>query len=86
MYHIIYTSQAVKDSKKLARSNLKEKCHHLITIIKKNPFQTPPPYEQLVGDLSGFTSRRINSQHRLVYKVYEEIKTIKILRMWTHYE
>jgi len=85
-YKIIYSSQAQKDSKKLAQSNLKENCLRLIAILIENPYHSPPPYEKLVGDLKGFFSRRINAQHRLVYRVEENEKLIKILRMWSHYE
>jgi Txe/YoeB family toxin of toxin-antitoxin system len=85
MYKIVYTSQAQKDAKKLTRSGLKEKAQSILQIIKNNPFQKPPPFEKLVGDLSGAYSRRINIQHRLVYQVYEEEKIIKVIRMWTHY-
>lgn len=85
MYKIVYTSQAQKDAKKLARSGLKEKAGNILQIIENDPFQKPPPFERLVGDLSGAFSRRINIQHRLVYQVYKEKKIIKIIRMWTHY-
>lgn len=83
---IVYTKQAQKDAKKLASSNLKQKTISLIEVLKKDPFQNPPPYEKLVGDLAGAISRRINIQHRIVYQVLEDDKTVKILRMWTHYE
>lgn len=86
MYKLVYTSQAEKDAKKISQMNLKANCLKLIDILKTNPYQNPLPYEKLLGDLQGFCSRRINRQHRLVYKVYEEIKTVKILRMWSHYE
>jgi len=82
----VYTKQAQKDAKKLASSNLRDKAQTLLDIIQINPFQNPPPYEKLVGDLVGAYSRRINIQHRLVYEVVESENTIKILRMWTHYE
>lgn len=85
-WHIVYTKQAQKDAKKLASSGLKEKAQNLLAVIERNPYQNPPPYERLVGDLSGACSRRINIQHRLVYEVVEKEKTVKILRMWTHYE
>ena len=85
-WKIVYTKQAQKDAKKLAQSGLKGKAKKLLDIIKKNPYQTPPSYEKLVGDLSGAYSRRINIQHRIVYQVMENEKTIKILRLWTHYE
>ncbi|OGV57353.1 MAG: toxin of toxin-antitoxin system [Lentisphaerae bacterium RIFOXYA12_FULL_48_11] len=83
---IVYASQARKDAKKLSASGLRPKAEELLAIITKNPFQTPPPYEKLVGELHGAYSRRINIQHRLVYEVIENIKTVKVLRMWTHYE
>ena len=86
MYKIVYRKQALKDLEKIKKTNLKEKAKRLIAIIKENPYQNPPPYEKLIGDLSGSYSRRINIQHRLVYQVLEDMKTIKILRMWTHYE
>uniref|UniRef100_UPI00269D7DF8 Txe/YoeB family addiction module toxin n=1 Tax=Hassallia byssoidea TaxID=482630 RepID=UPI00269D7DF8 len=85
-WRLVYTKQAQKDAKKLASSNLKEKAEELLVVLKKNPFQNPPPYEKLVGDLSGAYSRRINIQHRLVYEVIESEQVIKIIRMWTHYE
>ena len=81
----VYTKQAQKDAKKLSRSGLKTKAIEIHQLLEKDPFQTPPPYEKLVGDLSGAYSRRINIQHRMVYQIIEEVKTIKILRMWTHY-
>src|SRR5205807_9074954 len=82
----VYTRQAQKDARKLASSNLKSQAQRLLDIIAKNPFQTPPPYEKLVGDLAGAYSRRINIQHRLVYQVYDAEHTVKVLRLWTHYE
>ncbi len=85
-WSLVFTSQAQKDAKRLARSGLKDKAQELLTIIQKNPFQTPPPYERLLGDLEGAYSRRINIQHRLVYQVLPESRTVKVLRMWTHYE
>ena len=83
---VVYTRQAAKDAKKLKRSGLKAAAEKLLEMLKQNPFQSPPPYEKLVGDLSGAYSRRINIQHRIVYQVLADIKTVKILRMWTHYE
>ena len=83
---LVYTKQARKDARKLAASGLKPKAETLLALIQENPYTTPPPYEQLVGDLSGACSRRINVQHRLVYQVLKETKTIKVIRMWTHYE
>ena len=85
-WKLIYTKQAQKDAKKLAASNLKKKAQKLLEIISENPFQTPPPYEKLTGDLSGAHSRRINIQHRLVYEVLESEHAIKVIRLWTHYE
>ncbi|BAY62194.1 addiction module toxin, Txe/YoeB family protein [Calothrix brevissima NIES-22] len=85
-WQLVYTKQAQKDAKKLASSNLKEKAEELLTVIAENPFQNPPPFEKLVGDLSGAYSRRINIQHRLVYEVIESEQVVKIIRMWTHYE
>jgi Txe/YoeB family toxin of toxin-antitoxin system len=83
---LVYTSQARKDAKKLAKSGLKEKALEIINIVKQKPFQNPPPYEKLVGSLAGTYSRRINIQHRLVYQTHAEEKVVKIIRMWTHYE
>ena len=85
-WKLVYTSQAKKDAKKIARSGLKPQAERLLAVLEKNPYQNPPPYEKLVGDLSGACSRRINIQHRLVYQVLDDIKTIKIIRMWTHYK
>lgn len=86
MYKIVYRQQSLKDLEKIKNSNLKDKTKMLIDIIKENPYKTPPPYEKLLGNLEGAYSRRINLQHRLVYQVLENEKTIKILKMWTHYE
>ena len=83
---IVYTKQAQKDAKKIASSNLKPQAQRLLEILAEDPFQNPPAYEKLVGDLAGAYSRRINIQHRLVYQVYTIQKTVKIIRMWTHYE
>jgi toxin YoeB len=83
---LYYTKQVQKDARKLASSGLKDKAQELLRIIQTNPYQNPPPYEKLIGDLSGAYSRRINIQHRLVYQVLEEAKAVKILRLWTHYE
>ncbi len=85
-WQLVYTKQAQKDAKKLVSSGLKSKARYLLEVIEEDPFQNPPPYEKLVGDLSGAISRRINIQHRIVYQIYEEQKIIKVLRMWTHYE
>jgi toxin YoeB len=83
---IFYTRQAQKDVKKISAANLRDKVEVLLAILERNPFQTPPPFEKLKGDLAGAYSRRINIQHRLVYQVIKEQRAIKILRMWTHYE
>jgi Txe/YoeB family toxin of toxin-antitoxin system len=84
MYKIIYSSQAQKDAKKAGK--LKNNIEKIIKILQDNPYQNPPPFEKLLGDLSGIYSRRINIQHRLLYQIYEEEKIVKIIRMWTHYE
>ena len=85
-WEMVYAKHAQKDAQKLAASGLKSKAQELLVIIKSNPFQNPPPYEKLVGDLSGAYSRRINIQHRLVYEILQEEKIVKVLRMWSHYE
>jgi len=85
-WKVVYTKQAQKDAGKLASAGLKQKAEKLLDIIKNNSYQSPPPYEKLVGDLSGAYSRRINIQHRLVYQTYEAEKLVKIIRLWTHYE
>ncbi len=85
-WNLVYTKQAKKDAKKLFASGLKPKAQKLLAILQKDPFQNPPPYEKLVGDLAGAFSRRINIQHRLVYQVYKEERTVKVIRLWTHYE
>ena len=83
---LVYTKQAQQDARKLAASGLKNKAQELLAVLEQNPFQNPPPYEKLVGDLAGAYSRRINIQHRLVYQVLEEGRVVKVLRLWTHYE
>lgn len=83
---LVFTKQAQKDAAKLAGAGLKEKAEELLEILRENPYQTPPRYEKLVGDLAGTYSRRINIQHWLVYQVLEKEKAVKIIRMWTHYE
>lgn len=83
---IVYTRQAQKDAKKITSAGLKEKTLELLEILEGDPFQTPPPFEKLVGDLSGAFSRRINVQHRLVYQVLKKEKIVKVIRLWTHYE
>lgn len=85
-YKLVYTKQALKDAQKLSSSKLANKAKELLQLIKSDPFTNRPPCEKLIGDLSGAYSRRINIQHRIVYQVLEEIKTVKIIRMWTHYE
>ena len=85
-WELVYAKHAQKDAQKLAANGLKSKAQELLAIIKVNPFQNPPPYEKLVGDLSGAYSRRINIQHRLVYEILQEEKIVKVLRMWSHYE
>jgi len=85
-WHVVFTKQAQKDAKKNAAAGLRQKTERLLEMVQKNPFQNPPPYEKLVGDLAGAYSRRINIQHRLVYQVLESERIVKVLRMWTHYE
>jgi len=85
-WQLVYTKQAQKDARKLASSGLKDKAKALLQIVESNPYQNPPSYEKLVGDLAGAYSRRINIQHRLVYQVLEDKNIVKVLRMWTHYE
>lgn len=85
-WRIVFTKQARKDAKRLSASQLRPKAEALLSILREDPFQTPPPYEKLVGDLSGAYSRRINIQHRLVYQVIEDQRVVKVIRMWTHYE
>ena len=83
---VVFTKHAQKDAQKLATSGLKERAQALLAVIRDNPFHNPPPFEKLVGDLAGAYSRRINIQHRLVYEVLDEVHTVKVLRMWSHYE
>jgi Txe/YoeB family toxin of toxin-antitoxin system len=85
-WRIVYTKQAQKDAARIARANLRRKAEALLAILRRDPFGTPPRFEKLVGDLDGAYSRRINVQHRLVYQVLEKERTVKVLRMWTHYE
>lgn len=85
-WRLVYTKQAQKDARKLASSGLKPKAQELLSLLAENPFQKPPPFEKLVGDLAGAYSRRINIQHRLVYQVLEEERIVKVLRLWSHYE
>ncbi len=86
MWRIVFTKQAQKDAKKISVAGLRPKAEKLIEIIRANPYTTPPPFEKLLGDLSGAISRRINIQHRLVYQILDDKKTVKILRMWSRYE
>jgi toxin YoeB len=86
MWRVVFTKQAQKDAKKLSTAGLRPKAEKLIEILRENPYQTPPPFEKLLGDLSGAFSRRINIQHRLVYQILNDEKVIKIIRMWTHYK
>jgi toxin YoeB len=85
-WKLIYTKQAQKDAKKLKKSGLKNKAIEILEILKEDPYQTPPVYEKLIGDLTGAYSRRLNIQHRIVYQIIVEYKIVKIIRMWTHYE
>ena len=85
-WELVYAKHAIKDAKKLAASGLKPKALELLAVLANDPFQNPPPFEKLVGDLAGTYSRRINIQHRLVYEVFAEEKTVRVLCMWTHYE
>ena len=85
-WKLVYTKQAQKDAKKLAASGLKEKAQNLLELLEDNPYQNPPPYEKLVGDLAGAYSRRINIQHRVVYQVLAKERIVKVLRLWTHYK
>jgi Txe/YoeB family toxin of toxin-antitoxin system len=85
-WQIVFTKQAQKDAKRLTATGLRSKAEELLDLLSKNPYQNPPSYEKLLGDLAGAYSRRINIQHRLVYQVLEEEKVVKVIRMWTHYE
>ncbi|MCX6348941.1 MAG: Txe/YoeB family addiction module toxin [Candidatus Aureabacteria bacterium] len=85
-WKLVYTKQAQRDARKLARSGLKSQAERLLKLLSQNPYKTPPPYEKLVGDLAGACSRRINIHHRLVYQVLNDIRTVKVIRLWTHYE
>ena len=85
-WKLLYAKQALKDAKKISSSGLRPKAEKLLEILQRNPYEQPPPFEKLVGDLDGAYSRRINIQHRLVYQVLKEIKTVKVIRLWTHYE
>ena len=85
-WRLVYTRQSKRDAKKLARSGFRPQAEKILAILAADPYQTPPPFERLVGELSGACSRRINIQHRLVYQIVDDIRTVKIIRMWTHYE
>ena len=85
-WRVVFTSRGRKDAKKLARSGLKPQAEALLSILRENPYQSPPPFEKLVGELAGACSRRVNIRHRIVYQVLDAIKTVKVIRMWTHYE
>jgi len=85
MWKIVYTKQAQKDAKKLSSSGLRPKAEQILQILENDPYQNPPSFEKLMGDLAGAYSRRINIQHRIVYQILDEIKTVKVMRMWTHY-
>ena len=85
-WRLVFTKQAQKDAKNISQSSLKPQASRLLDVLREDPFQNPPPYEKLMGDLSGAYSRRINIQHRLIYQVLKDIHTVKIIRMWTHYE
>ncbi len=85
-WRVVFTKQAQKDAKKLSSAGLRSKAEQLLDILRENPYQTPPPFEKLLGDLSGAYSRRINIQHRLVYQVFDDKKVVKVIRLWTHYE
>jgi len=86
IWRLVYTQQARKDAKKLAAGGLKSKAQELLDILAVDPFQKPPPFEKLVGDLTGAYSRRINIQHRLAYQVLEETRIVKVIRLWSHYD
>ena len=85
-WRVVFTKQVQKDAKKLSSAGLRSKAEQLLEILRKNPYQNPPPFEKLLGDLSGACSRRINIQHRLVYQVFDDKKVVKVIRLWTHYE
>jgi Txe/YoeB family toxin of toxin-antitoxin system len=86
MWRVVFTKRALKDAKKLSTAGLQSKAETLLDILRENPYQIPPPFEKLIGDLSGAYSRRINIQHRLVYQIIDDEKAVKVIRMWTHYE
>ena len=86
IWRVVLTKQTLKDAKKLSAAGLRPKAEKLLDILRKNPYQTPPPFEKLIGDLSGAYSRRINIKHRLIYQIIDDEKTVKVIRMWSHYE
>ena len=86
MWRVVFTKRSLKDAKKLSAAGLRPKAEKLLDILRENPYQTPPPFEKLIGDLSGAYSRRINIQHRLIYQIIDDEKTVKVIRMWSHYE
>ncbi len=85
-WRLVFTKQAQKDARKLAQAGLKPQAERLLKVLREDPYRSPPTYEKLVGDLTGACSRRINIQHRLVYQILDDIHTVKVIRMWTHYE
>ena len=85
-WQLVFTKQAKKDAKKIAQAGFKPQTNRLLDLLREDPYTNPPPYEKLIGDLSGAYSRRINIQHRLIYQILGDINTVKIVRMWTHYE
>jgi Txe/YoeB family toxin of toxin-antitoxin system len=85
-WRVVFTRQAQKDAKRISSAGLRPKVEYLLEVLRDDPFRSPPPFEKLVGDLSGAYSRRINVQHRLVYQILPEARTVKVIRMWTHYE
>ena len=85
-WRLVFTKQAQKDAKNISQAGLKPQANRLLDLLREDPFRNPPPYEKLIGDLSGAYSRRINIQHRLIYQILKEIHTVKVIRMWTHYE
>jgi len=85
-WRLVYTKQAKKNAERLSNSGLKPQAERLLDLFREDPYRTPPPYERLVGDLAGACSRRINIQHRIVYQILDDMKTVKVIRMWTHYE
>jgi Txe/YoeB family toxin of toxin-antitoxin system len=85
-WQLLYTKQALKDAKKISASGLRDRVEELLGVLAEDPYKNPPPFEKLIGDLGGAYSRRINIHHRLVYQILKDIKTLKVIRMWTHYE